>query len=126
VREDKNFWERYFRREEASFRREEMIRIREEDERIAVAFPYNIDYIAKVKSIEGYRWHPEEKYWSIPYCEFEKLLSVFDGENLVIDPSIYLDELKKELMLRKYSQRTIKLYLYHNREFLEFFKKKSL
>jgi len=100
-----------------------MIRIREEDERIAVAFPYNPDYIAKVKSIEGYRWHPEEKYWSIPYCEFEKFLSVFDGENLVIDPSIYLDELKKEPMLRKYSQRTIKLYLYHNREFLEFFKK---
>jgi len=28
-----------------------------------------------------------------------------------------------ELVLRKYSQRTIKLYLYHNREFLEFSKK---
>jgi len=59
----------------------------------------------------------------VPYSEFEKLLSVFDGENLVIDSSIYLDELKKELVLRKYSQRTIKLYLYHNREFLEFSKK---
>ncbi|MBE0516025.1 MAG: tyrosine-type recombinase/integrase [Methanophagales archaeon] len=42
---------------------------------------------------------------------------------MVIDPSIYLDELKKELILRKYSQRTIKLYLYHNREFQEFSKK---
>ena len=47
----------------------------------------------------------------------------FDGESIVIGPVIYLDELKKELILRKYSQRTIKLYLYHNREFLEFFKK---
>ena len=27
---------------------------------------------------------------------------------------------RRELMLRKYSQRTIKLYSYHNREFLEF------
>jgi hypothetical protein len=56
------------------------------------------------------------------YSELKKLLSVSDGESIVIDPSIYLDELKKELMLRKYSQRTIKLYLYHNREFLRFSK----
>ena len=57
------------------------------------------------------------------YSELEKLLSAFDGESILIDPSIYLDGLKKELMLRKYSQRTIKGYLYHNQEFLEFFKK---
>jgi hypothetical protein len=59
----------------------------------------------------------------VSYSELEKLLSVFDGGGFVIDPTIYLDELKKELMLRKYSQRTIKLYLYHNREFLRFSKK---
>jgi len=50
-------------------------------------------------------------------------LSIFGGESIIIDPTIYLDDLKKELMLRKYSQRTIKLYLYHNREFLESSKK---
>ncbi|MDI6885023.1 MAG: site-specific integrase, partial [archaeon] len=100
-----------------------MIRIGKDGDRIAVVFPYNPDYIAKVKTIEGYRWHPEEKYWSVPFSELETLLSVFDGGNLVIDPSIYLDELKKELILRKYSQRTIKLYLYYNREFQEFSKK---
>ncbi len=22
--------------------------------------------MAKIKSIKGYRWHPEEKYWSLP------------------------------------------------------------
>jgi len=100
-----------------------MIRIGKDGDRIAVVFPYNPDYIAKVKTIEGYRWHPEEKYWSVPFSELETLLSVFDGGNLVIGPSIYLDELKKELILRKYSQRTIKLYLYYNREFQEFSKK---
>ena len=57
------------------------------------------------------------------YSELGKLLSVFGEESIVIDPTIYLDGLKKELMLRKYSQRTIKLYLYHNREFLRFSKK---
>ena len=59
----------------------------------------------------------------MPYSELEKLLSFSDGGGFVIDPTIYLDELKKELMLRKYSQRTIKVYLYHNREFLRFSKK---
>ena len=100
-----------------------MMEVKKNGGRIKISFPYNPDYIAKIKTIAGYRWHPEGRYWSVPYSEFEKLLSVFDGENLVIDSSIYLDELKKELVLRKYSQRTIKLYLYHNREFLEFSKK---
>ena len=90
---------------------------------IKISFPYNPDYIAKIKTIEGYRWRPEEKCWSVPYSEFETLLSVFDGENPVIDPAIHLEELKKELASRRYSQRTIKGYLYHNREFLEFSKK---
>ena len=100
-----------------------MMEVKKDGGRIKISFPYNPDYIAKIKTIVGYRWHPEGRYWSVPYSEFEKLLSVFDGENLVIDSSIYLDELKKEFVLRKYSQRTIKLYLYHNREFLEFSKK---
>ena len=43
--------------------------------------------------------------------------------SIVIDPAIYLDELKKELISRRYSQRTIKLYLYHNEKFLWFSKK---
>ena len=32
--------------------------------KMPVLFPYNSDYISKVKSIKGYRWHPEEKCWS--------------------------------------------------------------
>ncbi len=54
------------------------------------------------------------------HSEIEKLLSVFDGESIAIDPDIYLDELEKELILRKYSSKTIKQYLHHNREFLQF------
>jgi hypothetical protein len=87
---------------------EEMMEVRKDGERIKISFPYNPDYITRIKTIEGYRWHPEGRYWSVPYSEFEKLLSVFDGKKLVIDSTIHLDELKKELMLRKYSQRTIK------------------
>jgi integrase len=100
-----------------------MMEVRKDGERITISFPYNPDYIAKIKTIEGYRWHPEEKCWSVSSSELENLLSVFDEESIIIDPDIYLEELKKELMLRRYSQRTVKQYLYHNREFLDFSEK---
>ncbi len=100
-----------------------MIEVRKDGERIKISFPYSPDYITRIKTIGGYRWHPEEKCWSVPYSELENLLSVFDEESIIIDPDIYLEELKKELMLRRYSQRTVKQYLYHNREFLDFSEK---
>ena len=31
---------------------------------IAVSFPYDPKLVAKVKTIEGRKWHKEEKYWS--------------------------------------------------------------
>ena len=97
--------------------------IKMSNERIALKFSYNTDYIAKVKSIKGYKWHPKEKYWSILYSELRNLLSAFDGEKVEIDTSVWLYELKKELTARKYSRRTVKLYLHYNEEFLKFSKK---
>ncbi len=91
--------------------------------RLKVIFQYNPDHIAKIKTIRGYRWHPEEKYWSIPYSELERLLSVFNGEKLDVDPSVWLGELEKELATRKYSPRTIKAYIHYNEEFLKFSRK---
>ena len=60
-------------------RKAEIIEVRKERERIKIFFP-NPDHIAKIKTIGGYKWHAEGKYWSIPYSELERLLSVFDGE----------------------------------------------
>jgi len=34
-----------------------------------VAFSYNPTHVAKVKIIEGYKWHPKEKHWSFPYSD---------------------------------------------------------
>jgi len=46
--------------------------------KVLVAFPYDSKFVAKVKSIDGHRWHPDKKYWSFPYSEdiFTKLPSV--------------------------------------------------
>jgi len=32
--------------------------------KITVAFSYNPLLVEKVKTIEGYKWHPDKKYWS--------------------------------------------------------------
>lgn len=100
-----------------------MIEVRKDRERIKISFPYNLDHIAKIKTLEGYRWHPEEKCWSVPYTEFEHVLSVFNGEKLKIGPSVWLEDLRRELVSRKYSPRTIKAYVHYNGEVLKFFGK---
>lgn len=104
--------------------------------RITVSFPYSPDYIAKIKTIEGYRWHPEEKYWSLPSGNdiLDRLASLFEGERLNIDPSLKttvdranlmrdFDDLQRELISRKNSPKTIKAYIYYNEDFLRFAKK---
>jgi len=74
----------------------------------------------KFKTIEGYSWHAEGKYWSISCSKFERLLSIFDGEKLDIDSSVWLDKLEKEMVVRKYSLKTIKAYVHYNDNFLKF------
>ena len=34
--------------------------------RIVVSFPYDSFLVAKVKTIDGRRWHPVGKHWSLP------------------------------------------------------------
>ncbi len=95
------------------------------DNRIRIAFPYNPTHIAKIKTISGYRWHAEEKHWSVPSGDdiLENILSVFNGERIDVDLSLYLETLKKELTSRKYSPKTIKAYVQYNKDFLKFTRK---
>lgn len=98
---------------------------------ILVSFPYDPIRVEKIKTIEGHRWHPKEKYWSFPYSEaiLEKILSVLDGEKIEIDPSLQtpieykgredFDDLRRELVLKKYSPKTIKACIHYNRDFLQ-------
>jgi len=57
---------------------------------IVVSFPYDPQLVEKIKTIEGRKWHKNEKYWSFPDSEgtTEKILKVFDGEEILIDPSL--------------------------------------
>ncbi|MEW5759727.1 MAG: phage integrase N-terminal SAM-like domain-containing protein [Candidatus Thermoplasmatota archaeon] len=95
------------------------------DGRITVAFEYNLDYISKVKAINGYRWHPEDKYWSFPLDgnTLKKIVSLFEGEKVDIDSALHLAGLRKELTTRKYSPKTIKGYIHYNEDLLRFVNK---
>jgi len=57
---------------------------------ITVFFPYDSLLVQKVKTIDGRKWHPKEKYWSFPNSDgtLEKILKVFEGEEIQIDPAL--------------------------------------
>jgi hypothetical protein len=104
--------------------------------------------VAKVKTIEGRRWHPAEKHWSFPNRNniFEKILKVFGDKEVQIDPALKyatsevkdtpsplveegkgegynFEDLRRELLSRKYSYKTIKGYLYYNKDFINHVRK---
>lgn len=114
------------------------VEVRKINGEIAISFPYDPALVAKVKVIQGRRWHPKKRYWGLPYSDnvLERVLSTFggDGMHVNIDPALQsqskeaglFEDLKKELVSRKYSPRTIKAYLHYNENFLGYVKKKSL
>jgi site-specific recombinase XerD len=99
------------------------------ENQISVRVPYHEQYISEMKSIQGHRWNPAEKYWSFPYSRenYERLADIFQGEELLVDPLFKknhtLEELSRELISRRYSLKTVKAYLRLNKEFCEFSKK---
>ncbi|MEW6456844.1 MAG: site-specific tyrosine recombinase/integron integrase [Acidobacteriota bacterium] len=125
-------------------KKESVLRIFPLQKRIALVLPYNPFLIEKVKTIQGYRWHPEEKHWSFPNSDgtLEKILKVFECEKIYLDPELQVklspvsklatipnslynfEELRRELVSRKYSYKTVKAYIYYNRDFLAFTGKK--
>ncbi|MBI5049346.1 MAG: hypothetical protein HZC11_00345, partial [Nitrospirae bacterium] len=145
---------------------------KENSGKITVTFPYNIQLVEKVKTIEGRKWHKDKKYWSFSNTNgtLEKILKVFEGEEIHLDPFLQtrlphpviarseatkqsqenpslakpsslspslakrgegrfsdkklsattFEYLKRELLSRKYNYKTVKGYLYYNRDFLKF------
>lgn len=89
---------------------------------ISVKVPYIPSYIKRLKDIKGHRWVPEEKCWIFPQSEnvVRKLLDLFKCENVWLDPSLrrgkedinIFEYLRKEMVSRKYSSKTIKSYIH--------------
>jgi len=101
--------------------------LKDKENNLMVSFPYNPQFVEKIKSIKGHRCHPEGKYLGFPNSNeiLEKILEVFEDEKIYIDPTIQFENLCIELLSRKYSYKTVKAYIYFNRDFLNFIKKNS-
>jgi hypothetical protein len=122
------------------------VNITKDDAGIVVTSPYNPLLVEKIKTISCHKWHPEKKFWSFPNTDgtLEKILKAFEGEEIYIDPSLKpqlnryvitrdkvpkqsqkgiphsFEDLRRELISRKYSYKTIKGYVYYNKDLLNF------
>ncbi|MDI6730090.1 MAG: hypothetical protein QMD06_00905 [Candidatus Altarchaeum sp.] len=75
-----------------------------------------------MKTIKGCFWHPDEKYRSFPNEDgtLDRIISMFNGKKLIIEPSLYFDNMIKELTYKKYNPKTIKTCIHYNEYFLRF------
>lgn len=111
--------------------------LKEESGRIKVSFPYNPIFVEKIKAIKGRRWHPEERFWSLPNATgvLKELLRIFGDEKVYIDPALRDASYSKmdsqlepqaeiieavKLKLRGYSRGTQKAYLHHIDRYLRY------
>src|SRR3990172_4028915 len=55
-----------------------------EAERIIVRFPYSPEYVAKIRTVPGRRWHPDQKHWTVPHSDaaLAHMLALF-GDHIV-------------------------------------------
>jgi integron integrase len=103
--------------------------------RITVAFPYDPLLVAKVKTIGGYKWHPDKKYWSFPNSDeiLNKILKVFGQEQvhsgstsqINLSP-IIVDKVRRAIQTRHYSRRTEQTYVNWIKRFIRFYGNRDL
>lgn len=56
-----------------------MILVTQNNEEYEIRFPYDAVIVSMVKEVPGRRWHPEEKFWSIPLARLGFLIAQFKG-----------------------------------------------
>ena len=101
--------------------------------RLIVLLPYTPERVSKIKTVDGRRWHQQEKHWTVPHTEgiLGDLLALFAGEPVEVEPSLrpvsdldnrkplpeseilplqILDRLREALRCRHYSRRTEQAY----------------
>lgn len=97
--------------------------------RLKVAFEYSPDRVARIRTVGGRAWHPEDKVWTVADKPgmLERLKDLFAPEEVVMadpgpaaapteEPS--LAALEAALRLKHYSRMTVKSYLGWARRFM--------
>ena len=107
--------------------------------RLIVLVPYTPERVEKIKTVAGRRWHPKEKYWTVPHTDgaIAHLLSLLNGEPVEVDHCLrpvqdlddrplplavshskLLDRLSDALRSRHYSRRTEQSYCHWVKRFI--------
>ena len=90
---------------------------------LKITFKYSKDKITKIKMIQGYRWDTVQKAWFVPdnldnIIVLKRLFEIEDIKSETNNHSqILYSNLKAELVLKGYSNKTIKSYISHIRRF---------
>jgi hypothetical protein len=58
--------------------------------RLTVRVPYSPDHVAKIKTVDGRRWHQHEQHWTVPHTNeaIAHLMRLFGGDTTEVDPSL--------------------------------------
>lgn len=107
------------------------VKISKQEDILVIIFSYSPDRISKVKSINGHKWNPDKKIWSVPFSSenLETLKRLFKNEQLNIDfiENDSLDRIVKrmneQLKLKGYSFKTRNTYIKHILRFSSFINK---
>ena len=88
------------------------VTLAEHDEGLfVVSFAYELGAVEAVRSIAGRRWVQERCHWTVPASRDSlRALHAVLGVRLNIEPGCFLLILRRELLQRNYSPRTIRTY----------------
>ncbi len=93
-----------------------MIQIEKHNEySIKISFPYNHEFINRIKTIKGRKWHPEEKCWTVPNNNetIKQILKLFEKENLQIDQDLGFAQINYDFSdLKNLKHKTILMTVY--------------
>ena len=103
-----------------------------DDDRISLMIPYDRDLIARIRTVTGRRWHQDEKVWTVPKEAgmVEHLQRLFPDISVEVDPSLNgvvgpLERMRRKLVRKRYSYKTVKAYMRFNEELLRFIGKEA-
>jgi integrase/recombinase XerD len=107
--------------------------------RLIVRFGYSPQRVAAIKAVPGRRWHPEEKYWTVPHTPqaLERMRSLFTDDRVILAAAVraaspelkvaqfgkIVTALDEELALRGYSARTRESYRLQLHRFLRWLRR---
>ncbi|MDP2175683.1 MAG: site-specific integrase [Bacteroidota bacterium] len=97
--------------------------------RISVEFEKNLELNERIKKIEGCKWSQSLKCWHIPDTPENRIRFKIESgiqQNLNIEKDDKIEEFRRWLKSKRYSDNTIKTYCEALRTFLYYFKEKPI